>query len=450
MLIPPEAFVLIGAIVLLAVAPFVAWRKPGLVTQCRFWVMGNFVVVFALRPLFILLRPEYAHHYIRRQPEFPQLVVGGLCLALAGLAVFWVGYFLRAGRRLGEALPLLPQDISPARWRQAVLACLLIGLLCYLILLRTMGGLQGLLSVLYMRAAAYEADETAGPMKELAKLIGGAAVLGMYYHIRIKRAWWAWPLLVLSSGVVATMGGRGAVVGQWTMTYVLYALTYPRYRSWKFLVAVGLGVLVFATVALGARRATRGGVGAVAQAARDLPATLTGSIVDAAPHFDQMVAALQVAGREVPYREGSSYAELIPIMVPRALWPVQTETVGVTLRKAIDPDGLGGRPSTAMGEGYLNFGLVGALVPMLFLGIWCRGLETYLARSQDRSLIAPLLYAFAVFSTGHLTFSVGPLAVRYFLFRLAPALAAFAWSARTRALSPVEGSEDAAAGSAAA
>jgi hypothetical protein len=430
MLIPPEAYALMGAITLLGVAPFILAPTRGTLVSPRFWIVSVYLVAFVVRPLCILLNPEYAHIYIRSQVEFPLLVVGGLWMALGGLGVFWIGYFARAGARLSTLVPQLPQEISPARWRQAVLGCFLIGLACYVIFLRSMGGLKELLAVLYMRAAVYEADETAGPLKELAKLVGVAALLGMHYHIRIKRAWWSWPLLVVSSGIIGTMGGRGAVAQLWVMTYLLYALVKPRYRSWKFVGALTLGVAVFAAGALSVRRATSRGLEAAVESLHELPTTAVENALDTVPMFDQMVAAMQAAGRDIPYLEGTSYIQLIPVMVPRAIWPMETETVGVTLRKVIEPNGIGGRPSSAMGEGYLNFGLIGALVPMLFLGIWCRLMHAYIVRGENSSALAPLLYTFALFSTINFLVGVGPLAVRAFLFRLFAALVAFGWSAR--------------------
>jgi hypothetical protein len=436
MLIPPDGLALIGAILLLAVAPFALARTDATVTTPRFWIVGAYAGLYVLRPSCILLNPDWAHRYISSQPEFPRLVVGGLALALAGLACFWIGYYLRAGKQLSHLIPQLPQDISPARWRQAVLGCFLLGLVAYVVFLRSMGGLKELLAVLYMRAAVYEADETAGPMKELAKLVGVAALLGMHYHVRIRPARWAWPLLCLSSAIIGTMGGRGAVAQLWIMTYLLYALARPQYRSWKFLGALVLGVVLFATAALSARRATQGGMEAAVASLRSLPAKMTENVLDTVPMFDQMVATVQATGREIPYKEGESYVELIPVMVPRSLWPIETETAGVTLRKVIEPYGIGGRPPSAMGEGYMNFGLVGALGIMFLLGIWCRFLQAYLARGADCSLIVPLLYTFTLFSTINFLTGVGPLAVRACLFRVGAALVAFFWSARMRLSAP--------------
>ncbi|MBM3474598.1 MAG: oligosaccharide repeat unit polymerase [Armatimonadetes bacterium] len=432
MLILPDALILIAAIVLLGLAPFILAPRRDVVISPRFWIIGAFLGVFAVRPLYILLDPTKAHPYIGEQAEFPRLVVGGLCMALAGLAAFWIGYFLRGGKRLSELVPLFPQEISPARWRQAVLGCFLLGLAAYLIFLRSMGGLKELLAVLYMRAAVYEADETAGPMKELAKLVGVAALLGMHYHLRIGRARWAWPLLGFSSVLIGTMGGRGAVAQLWVMTYLLYALARPRYRSWKFLGTLVLVVIVFAAGALGVRRATSRGLGAAVESLRELPSAITENAMDTVPMFDHMVAAMQAAGRDVPYQEGTSYVQLIPVMVPRAIWPMETETAGVTVRKIVEPNGIGGRPPSAMGEGYLNFGAVGALGIMFLLGLWCRLLQCYLVRGADVSAMVPLLYVFALFSTLNFLAGVGPLAIRAFLFRLGAALVAFIWSARAR------------------
>ncbi|MBM3498924.1 MAG: hypothetical protein FJX74_09665 [Armatimonadetes bacterium] len=450
MLLPADALALIAAILLVAVAPLVSAPTRDMLISPRFWIAGAFVGLYVVRPLCILVYPTYAHPFIGLQPEFPRLVSGGLALALAGLTVFWVGYFLPAGKRLGDLVPLLPQQISPARWRQAVLGCFLLGLLAYAIFLHSMGGLKQLLAVLYMRAAVYEADETAGPMKELAKLVGIAALLGMHYHLRIRPARWVWPLLGVSSAIIATMGGRGAVAQLWVMTYLLYALARPRYRSWKPLVALVVGVALFAAAALGARRATQGGPEAALASLRELPAEALGNVLDTVPMFDQMVATVQTTGREIPYKEGDSYLELIPVMVPRAFWPIETETAGVTLRKVIEPFGIGGRPPSAMGEGYMNYGLTGALGVMFLLGIWCRFLQTYLVRGQAVSLMVPLLYALALFSTLSFLAGVGPLAVRACLFRVGAALVAFLWSARTQLLAgadrPVEPLPDATAG----
>jgi hypothetical protein len=146
--------------------------------------------------------------------------------------------------------------------------------------------------------------------------------------------------------------------------------------------------------------------------------------------FDHMLAAFRATGREFPNREGTSYTQLLPVMVPRSVWPIETETAGVSLRKVIEPFGIGGRPSSAMGEGYMNFRLVGALVPMFFMGVWCRFMQVFMIRNEGRSSVAPLFYAFMLLATPRLLTGVMPLALRELLLRLAAVAVSFGWSAR--------------------
>jgi hypothetical protein len=178
------------------------------------------------------------------------------------------------------------------------------------------------------------------------------------------------------------------------------------------------------------RRASRGGGEAVVSSLQELPAEFAEELLDQARGFDYMVAAMRVTGREVARREGYTYIQFFPIMVPRAIWPCQTETAGATLRAAIEPYGMGGRPPGIMGEGYMNFGAVGALAAMFLLGIWCRCIQVYMNRALGHSQVAPLLCGYALILLPKFLVGVGPFAARALLARIVLVLLAYVWSAR--------------------
>ncbi len=431
MAIPFDAYILAAAMILVAAAPFVLRTRPHEHLTPRAWIAVVYVVVFVFRPLYILHRPEEAHPYIAWEPDFPQIVVTGMAVALAGLLAFWVGYSTRLGRALGSLMPVFRRELSSRRWLEATLGSWVISVAAYALLLRQMGGLGRLLSILYARVAFYEADEMAGPAHSVAQFAGVAASLGLYYHIVKRRTWWAWPLLIVASVLVGTMGGRGAVLIQiWLLAYVLYAFCKPKYRSWKWLASMAAIVAVVATGAVMVRRATKSGSEAVVETLRTLHVEFAGELLNEARGFDYLASAIHATGRDMPRLDGYSYIQVFPIMVPRFVWPFPTETAGVTLRAAIEPGGLGGRPPGAMGEGYMNFGPLGAIVAMFVLGIYGRAVHIYMLRSLGRSPIAPLICAYALVLMPKFLVGVGPLAVRTLVLRLVLVLIAYSWAAR--------------------
>ncbi len=432
MSIPSDAYILAAAMSLAAVAPFVLRTRPNEHLTPRAWVAVVYMVVFVFRPLYILHRPEEAHPYIGSEPDFPQIVITGMSVALVGLLAFWVGYSTRLGRALGQVAPIFRRELSPPRWLEATFALWVISIVAYVVLLRQMGGLPNLLAILYARAAFYEADEMAGPAHSVAQFAGIAASLGLFYHLTMRRAWWAWLSLLVASVLVGTMGGRGAVLIQiWLLAYVVYALCKPRYRSWKWLAGIAVVVAVVATGAVMVRRSTKLGGEAVVETLRTIPSEFAEELLNEARGFDYMASAMHATGADIPRLEGYSYIQVLPIMVPRFLWPFPTETAGVTLRAAIEPQGIGGRPPGAMGEGYMNFGPLGAVVAMFMLGILVRAVHIYMLRSLGRSPIAPLLCAYALVLMPKFLVGVGPFAVRTLVLRVVPVLVAYFWAART-------------------
>ena len=431
MLVPPEAYILAATIALVCAGPFVARLARPSVLSPIVWIVLAYTISFVVRPLYILLRPGEAHPYVGHDVAFPQLVVGGLALALAGIVVLWVGFLWRAGEGVSRSIPLWPQEISPARWRQAVLALFLLGVVGWVLLIRQAGGFSALIAMLATRAEFYESDELGGGLKMIARCSGIAAVLGIHHHLTMKRVWWAWPLVIASTLMVGTTGGRGAVIMQiWLVTYALFALHRPRYASWRFVSVLLLGLAFAATAALAARRATARGPGAVLGALREVPGEFSEAAMEEARGFDYLTATLHASGRAIAPQEGATYAPLVLLLVPRFVRPYQPVSAGMLLREVIEPTGIGGRPSTAMGEGYMNFGLAGALAAMFLVGVWCRVVQGYGSRALGRSRIAPVLYAYALAGVPHFMLGVAPLAIRGFAATLLPVLIAFLWSAR--------------------
>ncbi|MGQ9731701.1 MAG: hypothetical protein ACUVX8_10570 [Candidatus Zipacnadales bacterium] len=443
MLVPFEAYILIAVIALVAVGPIVFGPVRKSVLSPVVWIAVVYVVAFVVRPLYILLFPDKAHPYIYNSGQLSELIVNGLGLVLVGMVVFWGGYLGQSGRQLASLLPELPQEMSASRWRVAILGLLVLGLGGYGLLLRQAGGVGALAAMLYMRAAFYESDEFAGGLKLVTRLAGLAAIMGVHHHLTMRRSWWTWPLVLLASFVMGTTGGRGAVImGLWLVIYFLYAIYREKYRSWRVL-AILLGCLaIVATAALTARRATARGLSAVVPALLQFPRQFTEAALEELRGFDYMVSAMRATGHEIELQEGATYEPLLTLLVPRAFRSAQPVSAGMMLRAAIEPQGLGGRPGTAMGEGYMNFGMIGALAEMFLLGLWCRALHSYGVRTLTRSLVAPLLYANALASVPHLLLGVAPLAIRGLLLDTVALVLAFLWAARTRevtAFRPVGG-----------
>ncbi len=191
-------------------------------------------------------------------------------------------------------------------------------------------------------------------------------------------------------------------IGKWTFTRKLPVGS---------LAAIAAGVLFFSPVKMEIRRvaldeaqtgrassSTSRAVDWINQASQFWWETLSGrrrlseSATDASSRTDlvhQFAYMQEMTPAVIPYQYGSDYYYFLVSPIPRALWPDKPAATESAVRFEVDyglttEEGTKGTTigPTLIGEGYVNFGIVGALLVMVFQGFILSLLEQVFAQKS--------------------------------------------------------------------
>lgn len=125
---------------------------------------------------------------------------------------------------------------------------------------------------------------------------------------------------------------------------------------------------------------------------------------------------------------GDSYSRFFLAFVPREIWPDKPLHIGRQIPVLVQSSsGAGALPVTILGEMYFNFGYVGILGSMVFLGVLCKFLYLLLMRSTEdnlhSSISATLIYAISAgFVLQYFRGGFHLVALEYLLFNMLPLL----------------------------
>ncbi len=383
---------LISLVGLLLALPFIGRRVKAEVLAPRLWFAAVAVPSLLLRPLYLALCPRQAHAYLVQYGLVGELMVPALVCVVVGLVGFNAGYLSEAGEWLGARLPALNMSLSTSRWKGAIAACVATGGGAYLLLVGKVGGVGNLVANLAVRSEFY-AEAGVGLIRLALSFNNVGILLASWYYLKVRRSKWFWIYMVAVTGMNITCGSRAGVLIPWLMFYLLAAIDNVRWRNWKVAAAVGLGVVMFFTSYLAFRRSAgllQEREGIVATVMKQSEAL---NPIESFRTFDHLMAAIHLVPGHFAYQEGTTYVHFVALLVPRSVLGWHPRTTGRMLREAIEPLGRGGRPLGAIGEGYLNFGHVGAFAAMLALGLWLRVVHSYGVRHlESGSVVAPLFY----------------------------------------------------------
>lgn len=395
--VAPWMLVLAGGFV--AAAPFVfpIARQRLDVFEPIYLFAFAYAVLFVIRPAVDLAT----------QGESPVIVgysVGptyslALLAGLIGAVSFYVGYSLKGGTRLAEALPLPRAGAALGPVYLAVAITLIASLLLYGLFLREAGGLAAASTILNGRSAQEQAALRGSSGYFYAGLLwltGPGVVL-----LALAKRWISLPgiagfgLLLLAQVTPFSSGDRSWTVPALCSVALVWYLRRrrrPSVPALAGLMAIGftLGVVVPAEY-----RNVEVRTGTL----QDTVGTAFTRPMDGVVEFfqgldtaevDDLAVELRFVPGIVGYRLGSTYVEAFTRPIPRTLWPEKPREGDVQLMQVIWPEFARqhvGFAFSLFGEPFLNFGLPGIVLVSAIFGLAWRSLYTWFTRNPSNPIV---------------------------------------------------------------
>ncbi len=333
---------------------------------------------------------------------------GAMTRAMLVMAIFFamvlVGYRLPVSRQLAERASRWGTGMQALDVRWVIGAFLVIGLMGEALIFGKLGGL----------GTAFRQLGTQGNLAvEFTYLVilnfyTAALVLWACFHPPThSRAKVGLGIAVAQLAVFyALLGSRTLVLIPILLMLLAWNETHKPIRP-RVLVATATAAILFSSAYLSVRESSRtesfGSVIVnVPKYAVDFRAILSSS-----PVYDQLFVAVEHVPERSGYRYGGEFGQGLLGTVPRVVYPGKPESTDVSFRKLIWGDRfLAGRPISAAGEFYRDFGWIGVVVGSLLFGVVTRvltGLRARAGPADGRALRAAvfvvglvLLYQFAI------------------------------------------------------
>jgi oligosaccharide repeat unit polymerase len=401
--------ILVLAFVTMMVAALVYFRRDWLDPLSVFTILNS--TRFVLRPAVLLFGLDTPHsaHLFRTEPS--EIARETMLIFMLGYAAYVAGYALgrgRLARLLGSKLPGYEhRRVRVNRLGWITLAGLALSALTTVYYVGKLGGVS-----VFMREARLGLFAGVSFLQNLPELMAFFSALILHFALRERRGvLLAAALLFASIAILFTMGERGGIVAAFLFLAVLHHFCVKRLRVRTF-VFYGVALALMISVLGIARKAISGGgddeatslVSALGEDEQWSPVDVLLHLnSNATDYFMIIVQDYDVTN----FHYGDDFYRGIIGVVPRSIWPNKPEriTVGQWFTERYFPGKPSGRPITALGAYYLNFGLVGVFVGMLLSGFFGRVLWNYLAGSgfHPWSVVIYLAALFKITSWGMIT-----------------------------------------------
>jgi oligosaccharide repeat unit polymerase len=418
----------------IATVPVVAWfATRGRLFEPLPLLASVFALMFVTRPLQLMLewRDLYSH-FVPSDPINGLVLLEGqeialyvsdrlreplepaMARALGACALFVVllllGYRLAAGRWLGGRLSRLGTTGARVNVLLATGVSLVLGLAAQAAIIARAGG---------PAASLESASEQRALSDSFALfLLSGFAFAGLLIWVawRPPRRRLEWAALLLS---VASVCGLWIVAGSRARVFLtllaLALLVHYLHRRWRLreLAAALVLLLIFgSSFAVFRHVAGERSLGEAVTAAGDhvLDARV---VVNDNTHFDHVLYASTIYGRSRPHERGEFLLNGARSYVPRRIDPDKPEGGDIALRNVVWRERFGaGRPPTAVGDLYIDFGFPGVAVGALLIGVAARSLLGLLlggslGREYRVALYAILLIVLYEFVVGTFSIALG-------------------------------------------
>jgi hypothetical protein len=442
---------LLGDVLLLCIAGLMIAHTLSLISRKRlllldplfaFW--AGILVIYVGQPL------SYRQIFIEWHSE--ELFETTLGWTLLGLLCVLCGYEWSLGMRLGLKLPQAPAQLSPVKLSTAGYGLIFLGVLGYLYLFASAGGVNEWLSVArggtdYETISAYVAQLT-----DLLPLGVVLLLFQMHFHpaplpkqialwLLAALIWWWFLYLGSRSRLIGfTIGGMGAyylprrkspplaLAGAVFLALFILSNFQGSYRDKFTNLSLNLDQIDMHEARETVFPFFLGG-----------DPTLQADAVSSGIEFNCVMSVVELVPDKVPYNYGYGYLELFTRWIPRAVWPdkfyPQMEAVQGVLREAQlsganvrDTDILMGPAFTFVGHWYYVAGPIGLIFGGLLTGVLFQIIRTIYDRgnqSEGDILIYVSLIGIGFSEAAStplawlstLPFVLGPLALILFLCR---------------------------------
>jgi len=390
-------------------------------------------VVFVARPLQLILEwRELYSHFPARDPvnrlvlletqevarfvgeQLDESLEAALARAIGACALFvvclLVGYRFLAGDWLGRRLSRLGRHMRPVRLFPMIALSLGIGLAAQVAIIAKAGG----------PAASLESasDQKALSESFVLFLLSGFAYAALPIWVAWRRPQSRLEWVALTLAVVAVCG-FSLIAGSRARVFItlmaLALVVHYVHRRWRprevalglvLLLAFGSFFVVFRQVADKRSLTEAGRTGA--EHVLDLRV-----IANDITYFDDVLYATTIYGRSRPHEHGTFLIDAFRSYVPRKIDPGKPNGGDIALRKVVWGNQLGaGRPPTAVGDLYIDFGFPGVAIGALLIGAAARALLGLLrggppGREYRVALYAILLVVLYEWVMGTLSLALG-------------------------------------------
>jgi hypothetical protein len=407
-----------------------------------FW--AGILVVYVAQPL------SFRHLFLEWHSA--QLIDEALAWTLVGIACVMCGYEMDHGVRLGVRLPPAPDELAPLKLACAGYVLLLLGVVGYIYLFQSAGGVREWLAV---GRGGTDYENISAYLGGLADLLPVGVLLllfQMHFHrsSTLKRVL-LWCLAAAVWWWFLYLGSRSRLIGFTIAAMGSYYLPARRSPPPVAAAFIFLGLFILGNFQEAYRdRFTDlslhlDEINLREAEASVLPAILGGNRETQAEtvypgiEFNCVMSVIDLVPDKVPYNYGYGYLEVFTRWIPRALWPdksyPQMEAVQGVLREAQlslasvrDSDLLMGPAFTFVGHWYYVGGPIGLALGGLLTGVLFRTMRTIYDRrhSQGDILIYVTLFGLGFSDAAStplawvntLPFILGPLAIVLFLCRV--------------------------------
>lgn len=398
-------------------------------------------VLFVARPIGMLLTNSFEVSTYQVRQGF----AGMLFMAFVGAVGFLLAYALPAGTTIGRRLRVLPEPGSAGTAVGYGLIISLIGVLLFVVFIATSGGLGTLKALIAGRQEnmiVFLQTSSTSYLSGALALTFPAAMLTFFFALR-KRSLLLWMLGIAIAGIGLAVDGPVGIRG-WILPYtggpliLRYLIREKRPGITSLLVLAFIGISLNGFIVQARDSSTR--------SSTSMGDLFRANLTNAGDTWSRFVMggdtempnllSLEVieVPSNIPFQNGTATGEVLVQPIPRAIWPSKPRAGDETLtQRLFVAPGLNStaRQYTPMGNFYLDFGYVGALLGMAGLGLLARIHFEYFRANASNGAVQILYAATLLFlvvllrgsvgdAAGRLVFIVPPLLLGLHLARARP------------------------------
>ncbi|HEC35058.1 MAG TPA: oligosaccharide repeat unit polymerase [Anaerolineae bacterium] len=346
------------------------------------------------RPLFIAFG-GWETAWIHDSPEnLASLLIETLLISMVGRTALLVGYYSSLGLQLSQRLRAIPGKWSPRRLRLIAVVVIGAGVLGYLKVMSSVGGLTRFLDNLFFRRQLL-----AGKSYILwpTYLIPLVAWMMWAHHLRSKRRI-SFSLVLFFAIVVllmATLGGRGAIAQVGIVALGIFHYLRRRVKLWH-LVVLGIVAALFFDAYQDVRTSTlTGELDLTSAITRETDQSFIDTVLNQSEGIDRTMVVIDGIPERIPFQYFTTYTRIITTIVPRRIWPTKPALGESSVYQPLFLPGHDGRssssyPAGTVGDFYLQLGVPGVIIGFFMGGVCRRLLYEYLLRHKSNSGVVVL------------------------------------------------------------